>query len=313
MHKQRRNSLWSIVLAGGEGERIRPLVQRWLGEHKPKQYCAFTGNRSMLAHTLDRADRLSLPDHTVTVIARSHRKEANLQFKHRSRGIVIEQPANRDTAAGVFLPLTYVRARDRQATVVVYPSDHFVYPESRFVEVVQSAVLATEQFEDKLVLLGVSPDGLELEYGWIRPGEQLGCAGGRCVKKVKGFCEKPDPDHAQAERAGGALWNTLVFATRVDSLWEMGWTHVPELMPLFEALCEAVDTPAEQRVLEYIYERMPRRNFSADLLAHATEGIGVIEMADVLWSDWGRPERIIATLSQMGKEPAFPRECLVAG
>jgi mannose-1-phosphate guanylyltransferase len=312
MQRQVKSSLWSIILAGGEGERIRPLVQRWLGEHKPKQYCAFTGHRSMLAHTLDRASSLSLPERTVTVIARSHRQEASLQFKHRSRGIVVEQPANQDTAAGVFLPLTFVRARDPRATVVVYPSDHFVYPESRFVEVVQSAVSAAEQFSDKLVLLGVLPDAVELEYGWIRPGEQLGCAGGRCVRKVVGFCEKPDFDRASAAQAGGALWNTLVFATRVEVLWEMGWQHIPEVMPLFEALCEAIDTPAQQRVLEYIYERMPRRNFSSDLLAHAAGGIGVIEMVDVLWSDWGRPERIVASLSQMGKEPAFPRECMAA-
>ncbi|HEX5400504.1 MAG TPA: hypothetical protein VFY06_15765, partial [Verrucomicrobiae bacterium] len=37
---------WSIVLAGGEGERLRALTKRWLGKHRPKQYCAFVGNRS---------------------------------------------------------------------------------------------------------------------------------------------------------------------------------------------------------------------------------------------------------------------------
>ncbi len=312
MQMQRRDSLWSIVLAGGEGERIRPLVQRWLGQHKPKQYCAFTGNRSMLAHTLDRADRLSPPERKVTVIARSHRQEASRQFNHHSRGIVIEQPCNRDTAAGIFLPLTFVRARDPKATVVVYPSDHFVYPEERFIDVVQSAVSAAEQYDDRLVLLGVVPNGLELEYGWIMPGEQLGCTDGRSVRKVKSFCEKPDSDHARAVKASGALWNTLVFSTKVEVLWQMGWSHIPEVMQLFETLCEAVDTPAQQSVLEYIYDRMPKRNFSSDLLAHAVAGIGVIEMKDVAWSDWGRPERIVATLSKMGKKPAFPLEYVAA-
>ena len=51
----RQNRVWSIVLAGGEGERVQPLVQRWLGQPKPKQYCAFVGTRSLLQHTLDRA------------------------------------------------------------------------------------------------------------------------------------------------------------------------------------------------------------------------------------------------------------------
>ena len=50
--------VWSLVLAGGNGERLGPLVQRWLGRHKPKQYCTFIGSRSMLQHTLDRADRI---------------------------------------------------------------------------------------------------------------------------------------------------------------------------------------------------------------------------------------------------------------
>jgi len=66
-----------------------------------------------------------------------------------SRQIVI-------TAAGIFLPLAYVRARDPHATVVIYPSDHFVYPEERFVESVRSAVRAAEKIKDRLVLLAAA-------------------------------------------------------------------------------------------------------------------------------------------------------------
>lgn len=40
-----RGSRWVIVLAGGEGERLRPLVQSLLGCHRPKQYCAFTAGK----------------------------------------------------------------------------------------------------------------------------------------------------------------------------------------------------------------------------------------------------------------------------
>lgn len=41
------DQLWSIILAGGEGTRLRALVHCWLGRPKPKQYCAFVGTRSM--------------------------------------------------------------------------------------------------------------------------------------------------------------------------------------------------------------------------------------------------------------------------
>ena len=64
--------LWSVVLAGGSGERLQSLVQRWLGQHKPKQYCTFLGTRSMFQHTLDRSDRIVAPERRVTIIARDH-------------------------------------------------------------------------------------------------------------------------------------------------------------------------------------------------------------------------------------------------
>jgi mannose-1-phosphate guanylyltransferase len=50
--------LHAIVLAGGSGKRLQPVTERWLGEHRPKQYCTFVGTRSMLQHTLDRVKTL---------------------------------------------------------------------------------------------------------------------------------------------------------------------------------------------------------------------------------------------------------------
>jgi mannose-1-phosphate guanylyltransferase len=60
-----KDKLWSIALAGVEGERLKHFVQRWLGRHKPKQYCTFIGTRSMFQHTLDRADQIAAPEHKV--------------------------------------------------------------------------------------------------------------------------------------------------------------------------------------------------------------------------------------------------------
>jgi hypothetical protein len=51
-------------------------------------------------------------------------------------------------------------------------------------------------------------------------------------------------------------------------------------------------------------------NFSSDVLQKVPERLGMIELEEVLWSDWGRPERIMETLDVMGKKPAFPSEIL---
>jgi mannose-1-phosphate guanylyltransferase len=224
--------------------------------------------------------------------------------------MVLLQPANRDTAAGIFLPLTYIKARDSQATVVIYPSDHFVYPEDRFLDSVQRAIWTAEWLPDRLVLLGVSPDRLELDYGWIELGEQLDRSSNYQIQAVRKFLEKPTAAEADAALTAGALWNTLVVVAKVELLWEMGWQCFPDIMPHFERLRTVIGTSYETTTLKTIYEEMPSHNFSLELLQRMPHYMAVVEMNGVLWSDWGKPERIAHTLRQIGRKPAFPLACL---
>src|SRR5438094_216497 len=145
--KVRQQPLWAIVLAGGEGQRMQPFIQQWLGRQKPKQFCTFVGTRSLFQHTLDRVTHLVAPEQILTVIAREHQAEAQPQLEKRP-GVFILEPAKRGTAAGVFLPLTHILRYDPSATVVIFPSDHFVYSEDRFIEIVQRAVWTAEWLTD---------------------------------------------------------------------------------------------------------------------------------------------------------------------
>jgi hypothetical protein len=40
------------------------------------------------------------------------------------------------------------------------------------------------------------------------------------------------------------------------------------------------------------------------------ERAAVVEMKGVLWSDWGKPAHIVDSLRRIGREPAFPLDCL---
>ncbi len=87
-------------------------------------------------------------------------------------------------------------------------------------------------------------------------------------------------------------------------------------MSRFERLKMAIDTAEELRVLDAIYEAMPRRNLSSHLLQCAPERLAVMEMTDVFWSDWGNPERILSGLETFGRQPAMaedPRPFLYVG
>ncbi len=299
------NGPWSIILAGGEAQRTRSMIEEWLGYHKPKQFCTFVGTRSMLQHTWDRADRLTAPQQKITVVTRPYRQEVWSQFEDRRTGQVLVQPRNCDTAAGIFLPLTYIRALNPQATVVLYPSDHFVCPEAPFIDTVRHAIGAAEFLADRVVLVGVSPTNLELEYGWIVAGRQLGLSHGAPVYAVNAFLKKPGRVTAQAAMESGALWNTFVLAAKVETLWKAGWRCVPDIMERFERLGEHIGSSEEGRVLESIYCTMPRKNFSSDLLQQIPDQVGVVKLRGVMWSDWGRPERIVETLRLLDKVPAF--------
>jgi mannose-1-phosphate guanylyltransferase len=297
--------IWAVILAGGEGERLRPLMQQWLGRHVPKQYCTFLGTRSMLNHTLDRAVRLARPDRVVTVMARSHASLPLPQHPALSRGRVVLQPHNRETAPGVFLALTYIAAVDPDASVVLFPSDHFIQPSARFIPQVHEALWAAAAL-DRVMLVGVRPQGLDLNYGWIQPGRALEHGGVRCrARAIERFVENPTQPVARAIRRSGALLNTMVVAGSLRRLWGLGRAHLPALIDRFELLGATLGTSQEAAMLDDIYADMPRHNFSVHVLERCVRALGVLELEGVTWSDWGTADRIAATIQNLGRRPAF--------
>lgn len=303
-----RGNLWSIVLAGGDGVRTREFIQRWLGYDKPKQFCAFVGTRSMFQHTLDRAAKLTPWERVVVVAARHHQYEMWPQLNGRPVGMVLLQPENMDTAAGIFLPLTFILARDPDATVVIYPSDHFIYEEDQFLSTVDDAWRGSHRLGGRTVLLAAQPNSLELEYGWIEPGGLMDRTSEVPIRAVRKFVEKPDETTARQAKASGSLWNTMIFVARGRDLWDLGRKCCPEIMQRFDQLKHAIDTAKEVEVLDAIYAAMPRRNFSSDVLQRAPERLAVMEMRDISWSDWGNVERIRGGIEKIGKRPVFPIE-----
>lgn len=157
--------LWGIVLAGGEGMRVRPFLSQLCGGRGIKQFCAVIGRRSMLEHTLARVERLIPKERIVVIISQDHQKEAAKQLGHWPAANVIVQPQNRDTTAGILLPLVHVSHRDPSAQVAIFLSDHFILQEERFIDFVRHAVWETLWFPENFILLGMTPDRLEEEYG----------------------------------------------------------------------------------------------------------------------------------------------------
>src|ERR1041385_844288 len=130
---------WGLILAGGEGKRLQGFIKSRYGHDQPKQYCAFTGTRSMLRHTVDRVQWLLPRERLLTIINCHHLKYAEEHLSDQLPQNIIVQPYCRETAAGILLPLLHIVHRDPEAVVGLFPSDHFIVEERSFMEFVSRA------------------------------------------------------------------------------------------------------------------------------------------------------------------------------
>ena len=169
--------LCGLVLAGGEGQRLKSYIKRLRGDSLPKQYVKFTGAHSMLEHTYRRAEKLIPRERLFTVVNQAHMKHQAVvdQLGGREPGTVILQPENRDTGPGLLLPLMHIYKRYANAIVAVFPSDQFIWEEDHLMRHVRLAHAIVKRVPSKLVLLGIKPDYEESEYGYIVPNFDSGC------------------------------------------------------------------------------------------------------------------------------------------
>ena len=298
---------WVVVLAGGDGQRMEAFIRRWLGHPRPKQYCAFSGRRTMLEHTLDRARSVVASSRIVTVINSDHRRFMEEPRPLDVPGRIIEQPRRCDTGPGVFLPLTHVIAQDSEALIAIMPSDHFIHPREKFRALLNEAYSLAADLPDRVVLLSARPDSAEPDFGWISPGKALPGRGATLVDK---FREKPQAAEAAELQRRGGLWNTMIMVARVSALWDIARRSQPAMIARFDALRPWMGRAEQAEAVAWAYRSMECMDFSRDIVEPAAKRMLAMPMDGVHWSDWGRPQRIAETLAKIGKTQSFPPECV---
>jgi mannose-1-phosphate guanylyltransferase len=256
--------LHGIVLAGGEGRRLELYVQEIKGEALPKQYINVIGRRSMLEHTFHRAEKLISKEQILTVVSRRHLLCAEVcrQLASRPRETLIVQPANKETGPGILLPLMFIYKRSPQAIVAIFPSDHFVLEENRFMDHVRLAVQVAQQDPSRIVLLAMEPHEAETEYGYVVPHEGVSelCRFG--TRRVSAFIEKPGAELASELVMAGGLWNTMTMVFKADTLLQLVRALYPVLYLDFWRILEALGTRQERPTIDEVYENLELVNFS---------------------------------------------------
>lgn len=304
---------FAVILAGGDGVRLRSFVHTLRGDSLPKQYVKFFNDQSMLETTLQRAGKLVPPERQFVVLTESHfdYPEVEQQLtKYPKVGISV-QPVNRDTGLGLLLPLAQLYRRQPDALVAVFPSDHFIEEEDLFLTHVKAAYHLVERDNSKIVLLGIAPNAPESEYGYILPSHRWRNVFPFGAREVARFIEKPDPILARKLILRGGLWNTMVMVFKLKTLLDYIRAINPQAHRSFEQIYHAVGNAELENVVKQVFAQTEPFNLSTGFLETLPVQRGhdllVLPVRGLHWSDWGSEARIMKTLEH-AKDCSFALE-----
>jgi mannose-1-phosphate guanylyltransferase len=292
---------WGLVLAGGDGDRLRELTQRVWGDC-PKQFCPILSDRTLLEETRRRAERSIPSEHLLFSVVQAHERHYVASLGDRLSQTIV-QPFNRGTAPAILYALTRIAQADPNATVSIFPCDHYYSSESAFTAALESALLIAEQRTDSVILLAAQPNAAEIEYGWIETGESIN--GHRGLFRVEGFQEKPRLALARALLKSGSLWNTFVIVGHVRAFLEIARATAPRLLQVLESAKISSHSGAEDRIPDTVYARITPMDFSRHILALATDSLLAFRLENIEWSDLGDPYRVLVTLLQRDGDLPF--------
>lgn len=293
---------WGVILAGGDGMRLRSLTRRIAGDDRPKQFCAVLGNASLLRQTRNRVSRILPGRRTLLVLNAMHERFYAGEVAGVPPEDLLVQPANRGTAAAILYALFCLRARDPRGLVAFFPSDHYFADDALLAAHVASAFAAAALRPASVVLLGIAPEAPEVDYGWIEPGARVESTLVSPIHRVVQVAEKPPRPIASLLMARGCLWNSFIMVGRVSAfLWLIRRT-LPGLLESFKAALPPEIAALGHGAMRKLYADIPAPSFSREVLAACPSGLLVLPCAKLRWADLGDPRRVVTLLARLGVE-----------
>ncbi len=284
---------WALVLAAGDGTRLRSLTTGPTGTMVPKQFCSLYEGPSLLHEALGRAQAVADNTHTCVVVAEQHRRWWEVSLRSLPAANVIVQPQNRGTANGILLPMLHIVQREPDAQIVLLPSDHHVRQEEILSSSLRKAVEQLRWRFDETVLLGLQPEEADPELGYIVAGR----SDGRGARRVEQFVEKPPCTKASELIQHGALWNAFIMVSSAQSLLAMFRRSIPEVVEKMRAAIQR-DSYAggTGTAIAELYAGLPTIDFSRDILPGQESYLRVLPVPRCGWSDLGTPQRVADAL-----------------
>jgi mannose-1-phosphate guanylyltransferase len=212
----------------------------------------------MLQQTVERLHPIAESAQVWVITNELLAAEIEAQLPGVPRGQIVEEPVARNTAPACGLAAFLVEKSNPDAVIGVFPSDHVIGDEPRFLKVIERGITLAAS-GDVMVVLGIAPTRAETGYGYIETGEE----GPRDGLHVKRFTEKPSRNRAEEfVAAGNYYWNSGMFLWSARTLANAVREHLPETAPLLEEIAAAFGTDQFDAVFAELYPKC--ENISVD-------------------------------------------------
>lgn len=213
----------------------------------------------MLQQTVERLNPLGGIDKTWIITNEYLAHEIAEQLPALPANKIVQEPVARNTAPACGLAAFLIERDNPDAVLGIFPSDHVIADEPRFLKALQKAIHVASS-GDNMVVLGIEPVRAETGYGYIETGDYTK---DESALHVRRFIEKPNQNRAEEfVAAGNYYWNSGMFIWSARTLADAVREHLPETAPLLESIAAAYGTPQFNEVFRSLYPKC--ENISVD-------------------------------------------------
>jgi mannose-1-phosphate guanylyltransferase len=270
-------NLYVVLMAGGVGVRFWPYSRN----SKPKQFLDVLGvGKTLLQSTFERFLPICPLENIYVVTHEEHAELVHNQLPQLNRDQILAEPIRKNTAPCIAYASYKIAQKNKNAVIVVSPSDHLILKENEFQEIIENAVDQAKG-HDKLITLGITPTRPETGYGYIQFLPEKSFA-----KKVKTFTEKPELSLAKKFlESGDFVWNSGIFIWSVQAILKAIQQYLPEMNEIFEEALPKFGTTDEKDAIRTAYMQCKSISIDYGIMEKATNVY--VCLGDFTWSDLG--------------------------
>lgn len=283
--------IYALILAGGKGTRLYPLSRA----NKPKQFLKLINNKSFLVNTVERIDPLINKENIFIVTNKDYEGKIREELSDIKKENVFTEPENKETATCIGLSAVKLLKKDKDAVMVVLPSDHHIDGEKDYLEIIAQAVEIANRRRG-IVTLGIEPTRPETGYGYIEMGQRV--SGERPSYRVARFTEKPNVEVAKDFLLKGTyLWNSGMFVFRADVILREIEKYIPKVYKSLMEIYKALGEENEEKVIEEQYSQID--GISIDFGVMQKTRKAYVIKSEFKWDDIGSFNALSRYLEQL--------------